>query len=304
MKLPSVLLSVTALVVIGTLSVNLFSEAEGIDENPLAGSSKEQESLIPLAPSIGETTNNTGVGSLSSVNSRTSVDTPPSESEEGSSVKNEGQSSWPSHWLANPAVSALAEHLGIEPSTAVTEIAAVWPELLDQEIQPLGDWSQIEPTFAQTVMDQAVGSIDQWPARVEQKILGLPFESYINNNYESTLSDEDRMSLHADLLACTSNSMLAYSTYCGHLDTAIKEVVANGTYDKFPYLALPGHKVHTETGEGKLAFGGYGAVSGSWVFCLELTQNSYPAVYDSKIEMEKAIKQAKIEAKKTIQKYL
>lgn len=185
----------------------------------------------------------------------------------------------------------------------VEEVAEVWPELLDQEIAPLTPWSEVEPTFAQTIIDQAIGDESIWIARIEQRLLGEPFEEYIEDRFDGALSESDQWALHAELIACSGEPLRAYQEYSGHLAAAIEEVVQGGKFDKFPYLALPDHKVHTETGSGKLAFGGYGSVAGNWVYCLELMKEDYPDVYSSKLDLEKAILKAKKEAKVAASNY-
>ncbi|MDF1797811.1 MAG: hypothetical protein P1V81_01435 [Planctomycetota bacterium] len=227
----------------------------------------------------------------------------PASDGQGGAPSGSARDAWPSHWIGNPAVTALAEHLGLEPSQVVEEIAEVWPELLDQEIAPLTPWSDIEPTFSQTVIDQAIGDESIWVARIEQRLLGQPFQEYIEDEFHGALSESDRWALHAELIACSGEPLRAYQEYSRHLAAAIDEVVQAGKFDKFPYLALPDHKVHTETGSGKLAFGGYGSVAGNWVYCLELMKEEYPDVYNSKLELERAILKAKKGAKAAASNY-
>jgi len=172
--------------------------------------------------------------------------------------------SYPGHWLSSPAVCALADHLGIPVVELIPEIQATWPDLLEMDVEPLVSWDSIGPGFADGIVEQWFGSVDTRDAVFEMKILGVPLETYLDQNLPPGLSVEERWASYERCQGAMQVKRLPFEQLATEFSSAIHSLVSQDRFDRFPYLSIERFKKHSLPTASTL-YSIMGAVPGSWV---------------------------------------
>ncbi|MEM7308548.1 MAG: hypothetical protein AAF682_17835 [Planctomycetota bacterium] len=186
--------------------------------------------------------------------------------------------------LAHAAVQALADFHGADPAEVVAEIEEVWPELLELEVAPLGDWAEVAATLPEELSGEAFGHTpEENDYYFEAQILGDGLDEHVGGQLGEEVDELLRSDRLWECRAALQPYRQLFDDYRREFDSALRVKLTRGEFDRSPYVQLNGFRKHTNVA-GKRTNMALGTAFGDscWSVVVEFHDGDFPGLEDAK----------------------